>query len=82
LFQFSFYFRLASRARQQTKVSCLTHTWLKRLASAKKSSGLYYKHFKMINDASRVVSELCHYFEHYSRVVNYNPRGAIYTHNF
>jgi hypothetical protein len=43
------------------------------------SSGLYYKHIMIANDAHRVINEWCDNLEHHSRVVNYNDRGIIYT---
>jgi hypothetical protein len=33
-----------------------------------------------VNDTSRVTCELCHNLEQYSRVINCDPRGIIYTH--
>jgi hypothetical protein len=44
------------------------------------TSGLYYNHITIVNDTSRVTSELCHNLECHSRVVNYDPRGIIFTH--
>ncbi len=38
-----------------------------------KICGLYYKHFTIVNDTSRVVTEWCHDLEHNSRVISYVP---------
>ncbi len=42
------------------------------------NSGLYYKHIKKVNDASRVISEWRHNLEHHPGGINYDPKGTIY----
>jgi len=42
--------------------------------------GLYSEHVTIVNDASRVVSEWINNLENHSSVINYDPRGVIYTH--
>jgi hypothetical protein len=37
------------------------------------SNGLCYKHFMIVNNASRVVSEWSHNLECHSRVINHDP---------
>ncbi len=42
--------------------------------------GQGYRHKMIVNDTSRITSEWRHNLRHHSIVVNYDPRGIIYTH--
>ncbi len=50
-----------------------------RIISPVWTSGIYYKHITIINDASRVVNEGCHNLELQCRVVNVDLGGVIYS---